>query len=211
MYRLLNKGLGLAVLFCGAVVSAQETPYQFVPLQTIDQISDAEYQKVLGSPDVKSNTFLVSKWKDKSGSEKLALFKKAGDNWIVFSIYGEQTTENVKLTEDEQYLTYVTSAKNSGEGHAESHSYFCIVDLVNQKQMPILQQSNEENWNVADQNQDGKDVVQTGCSAQIVFLGKGNLTSIYTASKDFKPKSFAGDCLPKGQYTIKNDKLIKIK
>ena len=211
MYQLLNKGLGMAALFCGVVTSAQVTPYAFKALQPIDKISDAEYQKVLGSPDVNKNKFLVSKWKNKNGTEKLALFKKAGDQWQVFSIFEEQTTENVKLTEDEQYLTYLTSAKVSGEGHSDSHTFFCIIDLVNEKQMPILQQSNEENWSVVDQGLPGKDVSQTGCSAQIVFLGKGSLTSIYTASKDFKPKTETDDCLPKGQYKIENDQLVKIK
>jgi hypothetical protein len=83
--------------------------------------------------------------------------------------------------------------------------------LINEQQMPILQQTNRENWNVIDQDQKGKEVIQVGCSAQIVFLGKGNLTSIYTASKDFKPKSFTEDCLPKGQYKIQDGKLVKIK
>jgi hypothetical protein len=211
MYRLLNKWLGPAGLFCGAILSAQPTPYEFQKLKAIDTIGNAEYQKVLGSPDVKSNKFLVSKWKGKGKTEKLALFKKSGDRWIVFSIYEEQTIENVKLTEDEQYLTYVASSKIADENHSESHAYFCIIDLTNEKQMPILQQSNDENWNVADQDQKGKDVIQIGCSAQIVFLGKGNLTSIYTASNDFNPKNILDDCLPKGQYTVRENILVKIK
>lgn len=211
MRRLLIKAFALWAVFWSVSAFSQATPYQFVTLKSIDQISDAEYQNKLGSPDVKSNTFLVSKWKDQTGREQLALFKKFGENWNIYSIFGLQTTDNVKLTEDEQYLTYVTSAKTMGEGQSESHAYFCIVDIVHQKQMPILQQTNNETWNVVDQNQVGKKVSQVGCSAQIVFLGKGNLTSVYTASNDFSPKNFSEDCLPKGQYKIQDDVLVKIK
>lgn len=209
MRRLLNKWLGATAILCGMWATAQPTQYAFEKLKPFDTISDAHFQKAMGAPDVRSK-FLISKWNDESGKSRLALFKQIGKDWIVFSLFEQQVTENVKLTEDEQYMTYVTSSTVSGEGFSKTRFYFCIVDIEGEKQMPIFQQSNDETWRVT-QNQKADPVKQTGCSAQIIWLGKGNLTSVYTATEDFIAADANVDCLPKGQYKVEHDRLVKIK
>lgn len=190
-------------------VSAQQAAYEFSELKPIDTITDATYQILLGSPDVKSNDFLVSKWTVKNRNQ-LALFKKAGEKWAVFSLFEEQTNGNFKLTEDEQYLTYQSEFKSEGNGRLESHAYFCIVDIKNLRQMQLPQSQNTEVWNPADamNKATGKpdQVKQSGCSAQIGFLVKGRITVVRTASKDFNSNE---DCIASGQYEIKNGKLFK--
>lgn len=208
MRQLLSK-IWIGAVFATVAVSAQQTSHKFRNLVAADTISNTDYQRWFGVRDVRAN-FLVSKWKGGHETEKLALFKKQGESWLIFWLFEEQTTENVKLTEDEKYMTYVTSTKISGQGFSKSRFYFCIIDLDNQKQMPILQQYNDETWKIA-QLQKSDPVSETGCSAQIVWLGKGNLTSVYTATKDFDPALAGDDCLPRGQYKIQNDKLVKIK
>lgn len=208
MHRLLNKAWALG-LFFGASLWAQQTPYAFEKLAATDTITNETYLQRFGSADVRSE-FLISRWKRADGQDQLALFKKLGAHWVIFPLFEQQTTENVKLSEDERYMTYVTWRKTSGGGVSKSRFYFCIVDIRDNKQMAIFQQSNDESWQVNASDKSDR-VIQTGCSAQIVWLGKGNLTSVYTATQDFAPASELENCLPRGQYKIENDRLVRIK
>lgn len=198
------------VLFSTAL-TAQQTAYEFSPLQAIDTISDAVYQQLLGSPDLKSNDFLVSKWTVKNRNQ-LALFKKAKDQWIVFSLFEEQTHGNFKLTEDEQFLSYQSEFKSTTAHSLISHSYFCVVDLKNLRQLQLPQTQNIETWNPNDglNAATGKPdkIKQNGCSSQFIFLTKGKLNVMRTGSKEFKS---ADDCVATGSYEIKGNSLVKVK
>lgn len=129
-----------------------------------------------------------------------------------FSLFEEQTHGNFKLTEDEQFLSYHSEFKSTTANSLVSHSYFCIVDLKNLRQMQLPQTQNIETWNPNDglNAATGKPdkIKQSGCSSQFIFLTKGKLNVMRTGSKDFKSDE---DCVPTGAYEIRDNRLFKTK
>ncbi|MFT3795729.1 hypothetical protein [Flavobacterium sp.] len=192
-------------------LTAQQTAYEFTPLKAIDTISEAKYQQLLGSPDLKTNDFLVSKW-TVNNRNQLALFQKVANKWVVFSLFEEQTHGNFKLTEDEQFLSYQSEFKSTTTQSIISHSHFCIVDLKNLRQVQLPQTQNIETWNPNDglNAATGKPdrIRQSGCSSQFFFLAKGKLNVMRTGSKDFKSDE---DCVATGSYEIRGNRWVKTK
>lgn len=191
-------------LLCAGFLSAQQM--RFEPLKTLESTPDATVQKLMGSPDLKTSDYLVTRWMGKDKINRLVLLRRRGQEWIVYRLYEESTNSDFKLTEDERFLTYLSENRSVAKGHTEKLGYFTIVDLERSTQISFIQSAQTENWNPENVTSAGTpDKVETsGCDTKILFLGKGRFQASNTSSGNS-----GGDCLPSGVYEIKDGTLIK--
>lgn len=199
---IIKKQLPLLLIFilCSVIKTNAQFTQTFENIDVIDTIHDNTIILKLkeNSHYISPNYFIVPKIDKLMG---LILIAKQNNYWLAYSLPADNTYSEINIINTDKYLYYTTRFTHASRGIESGQRDFNIVDLSNKTSVSFPIEATLEQWNTDDEN---AEVVKSSCFSSVVFDGNELTVLGRTIGNGV-------DCLQGGVYTIRSNKLIKIK